>query len=104
MEGLLMREQIKEIVIKSLEELNEQLEEEKFSDVLEDTVIFGKNASLDSFDFVNLIVIIEGEIFDALGKSITIVSEKAFSKKYNPFATVGRIVDFIVDLLGSEQV
>lgn len=98
-----MKEKIKGIILKSLEELNCQLGEENSLVISESMTIFGKESSLDSFDFVNLMVIIEENLFQEMGKSITIVSEKAFSKKYNPFSNIERLTGFILELLESEE-
>jgi acyl carrier protein len=98
-----MQDKIKTIIMDSLNELNEQLDEDKKLTITDDMPIYGKNSMLDSFDFVNLIVIVEDRIFQELGKSVTIVSEKAFSKKYNPFSNVERLTGFIKELLESEE-
>lgn len=98
-----MKDKIKEIVLESLNELNEQLSDDRKLEVSDNMTIFGKESTLDSFDFVNLIVIVEDKLFEQYGKSITIVSEKAFSKKYNPFSNVERLTGFITELLESEE-
>lgn len=97
-----MKEKVKAIILNTMEELNEQLEDTKKLEISDENVIFGKSGKLDSLDFVNFMVMIEDNIFAELDRSITIVSEKAFSKKYNPFANVERLTDFIVELLESE--
>jgi len=62
-----------------------------------------KKGKLDSLDFTTLIIIIESNIFNKLGKNITIVNEKAFSKKYSPFKDVKSLIEFIIELLESEE-
>ena len=52
-----MQEKVKEIVKKSLEELNEQLDETLEYD--DDLRLIGKEAVLDSMSFVTLMTIIE---------------------------------------------
>ena len=92
-----MKERIKALVIESLEELKE-VNNVNF-ELKEDTVLLGEGAVMDSFDFVNFVAILEEKISNEFDKAITIVSEKAFSKKYSPFKTVDRIVDYIAELL-----
>lgn len=96
-----MKEKIKSMVIESLEELKE-MNNLKF-EINKNTVLLGDGAIMDSFDFVNFIAILEEKISDNLDKTVTIVSEKAFSKKYSPFKTIDRIVDYIIELLAEEE-
>lgn len=98
-----MKDQIKKIILDSITELNEQLEDEKKLPIDDNIPLFGRDGWLDSLDFVNLIVIIEDNIFNAFNKSITIVSEKAFSLKYNPFANVERLTQYIQNILAGED-
>jgi len=80
-----MKEKIKNILMDSLLEFNEETDDDKALEISENTILLDKKGNLDSLDFVTLVVIIESNIFNKLGKNITIVSEKAFSKKYSPF-------------------
>ena len=96
-----MKEKIKEFVIQGLEEIKE-LNGESW-DITDDTVIMGEGGILDSFSFVSLVADVEEKISDEFGKSITLVSEKAFSKKYSPFKTVDRIADFCIELMNEAE-
>ena len=46
---------------------------------------------------------VEEKIANEFDKTITLVSDKAFSKKYSPFKTVDRIVDYIIELLNEAE-
>ena len=96
-----MREKIKTLIISSLNELKET--NGMAFELKEDSVLLGENAIMDSFDFVTFIANVEEKIADEFNKSIVIVSEKAFSKKYSPFKTVDRIVDYIIELLNEAE-
>ena len=98
-----MKEKIKNIILDSLQEFNEEADEDKLLEVSESTILLDKQGTLDSLDFVTLVIIIESNIFNQLDKSITIVNEKAFSKKYSPFKDVESLIEFIVELLESEE-
>ncbi|CAN2039943.1 Carrier domain-containing protein [Candidatus Magnetomoraceae bacterium gMMP-15] len=98
-----MKENIKNIILKSLEELNKQLEDEKKLEITCNFKLFGNEGCLESISFVNLMFIIEDNIFEELGRNITIVSEKAFSKKYNPFRDIEKLSDFIVEMLEADS-
>lgn len=98
-----MKEKIQEIILDSLKEFNEEKGKDEVLEISKDTVLLDVNGKLDSLDFVTLIVIIENNIFNKIGKNITIVSEKAFSKKYSPFKNVNTMTEFIVELLENEE-
>ena len=98
-----MKEKIKNIVMDSLQEFNEETDDNKALEISENTILLDKKGKLDSLDFVTLVVIVESNIFNKLGKNITIVSEKAFSKKYSPFKNVNTMTEFITELLETEK-
>jgi acyl carrier protein len=98
-----MKEKIQEIILASLKEFNEEEDESNLLEVSKNTILLDKKGKLDSLGFVTLVVIIESNIFNKLDKNITIVSEKAFSKKYSPFKNVESLTEFIVELVESEE-
>jgi acyl carrier protein len=98
-----MKEKIKNIIIDSLQEFNEEVEKDKLLETSQNTILLDKKGKLDSLDFVTLVIIIESNIFNKLDKNITIVSEKAFSKKYSPFKDVESLTEFIAELLESGE-
>ena len=98
-----MREKVQEIILDSLKEFNEEKGKDEVLEISNDTVLLDIDGKLDSLDFVTLIVIIEDNIFKKIDKNITIVSEKAFSKKYSPFKNVNTMIEFIVELLETEK-
>ena len=98
------KDSVDEIIKESIEEMNTQLEEGKrLKTDDENDVIFGPDSPLDSLDFVNLMVIIEDTLFDKTGRDLTIVSDRAFSKKYNPFKNIERLSQYILELLKEED-
>lgn len=98
-----MKEKIQEIILDSLKEFNKEKAKDEVLEISNDTVLLDVNGKLDSLDFVTLIVIIENNIFDKIDKNVTIVSEKAFSKKYSPFKNIETLTEFIVELLETEK-
>ena len=90
---------IESIIINSIKELNEELPEDKQIELTSDVVLFGIGGKLDSLGLVNLLVIIEQNIEDNYGVSITIADEKAMSQKHSPFKTVSTLNKFIELLL-----
>lgn len=97
-----MEKTIKELIHESIIEFNDSGVSKKIS-TEENAYIFGENSELDSLGFVSFVVILEEKLFDLTGEDITIVSDKAFSKKYNPFKTVNQLEEFIVELLEEKK-
>jgi acyl carrier protein len=99
-----MEKQVKEIILNSLEEFNSQVENENLElEITEDTVLLGQKSNLDSLDFVSLVMIVEENIFDKLDQNITIASDKAFAKNYNPFERVDKLIKYVIELLKEEE-
>lgn len=96
-----MKEKIKKLVIDSLNELKETNNLD--FEIKDETILLGENSVMDSFDFVSFVSTLEEKIADEFDKSITVVSEKAFSKKYSPFKTIDRVSDYIIELLNEAE-
>lgn len=96
-----MKEKIKSLVVESLNELKEMngLDFE----LTDETILLGEDSVMDSFDFVSFVSTLEEKIADETGKTVSVVSEKAFSKKYSPFKTVDRITDYIMELMDGAE-
>ena len=93
-----MTENIKGIINEAISELNEQLDDDKKLEFDDNIELLGRDAAIDSMDFVTLITIIEELILDRLGKNIHIVSDKAFSMEKSPFHSIGTLTDFVEEL------
>lgn len=92
-------DKIRNIIIEAINELNEQMNEKDRIEITDTLVLMGNGSTIDSLDFVSLMVSIEDKIFNEYNKSITTVSEKAFSNKYNPFGSIDKLSSFIGTLL-----
>lgn len=79
--------------------LNEQFPAEKQLELKSDTILFGKDAKLDSLGLVNLIVLVEENVLDKFDQSITIADERAMSQKSSPFRTVQSLAEYMQKLL-----
>lgn len=96
--------EISELIVQAIKELNLGLPDDKKLKEDATAVIFGAEGGLDSIDFVSLMVIIEEKVLTKFDKAVTIASEKAFSLKYNPFANVPRLTEFLAVLLKETSV
>lgn len=92
------REQILEIIYKSLDEINDMSQAKNSIKNNPDTILFGKGSQLDSFGLVNLIIEIESKIDEAFDKAVTLADEKAMSQMNSPFRTINSLTDYIIKL------
>jgi len=88
-----LKELVKLSVQESLEDAN------IVYDDIDQIKLFGNEGVFDSLGFVTLMMNIEENVFDTYEKSITIVDEKAFSRKKNPFSTIKSLEIYIQELL-----
>ena len=90
-----MNNKVKDIVIKSINDFNEQLESDEILGVDENTILFGEGSTLDSLGLVNLIVSIEENIEEDLGITISLANEETISGESSPFSTVGTLITYL---------
>lgn len=93
---MVLEQKIVDALYGAIDELNEQLpEEKKIAKNLEAVL-----ATLDSLATVNLIVLVEQKVEERLEKSIVLVDEKSMSEvDVHPFQTVGSLVRYIATLV-----
>lgn len=99
-----MDKQIYNIIMKTIVNFNNENPEYKI-DVSKgiQTPLYGAEDTLDSLGLVTLVVSIEQDIEDELGKTIKIVSPKAMSQTTSPFLTIDTLVKFIVTLIEESE-
>ena len=91
--------EIKTLVFRAIDEINQQLPIEDHLEKSLDAVLLGINSKLDSLGLINLIVAVEQNIEDEFDVTITLADEKAMSQKHSPFRTVESLVNYIRLLL-----
>lgn len=92
-------DKIVELITKEIKDFNETLDCAINLDNGKDSVLFGQGSSLESVDFVSLIVNIEQAISDEFDKEISLVDVRAMSQKNSPFRTVGSLAEYISKVL-----
>ncbi len=93
-----MNEAIREIIYSAIGEVNATRVTNPIPAAPE-LKLFGENSSLDSIDFVSLIVLIEEQIDQKFSKKIQLVSNKAFSETVSPFQTVASLEKYLHEQL-----
>jgi len=91
-----------DIILESLNEINETFKDKKLKDISRKTQLFGSKGQLDSLGLVTLVALVESKISDKYNKSITIASEKAMSMKSSPFKSVLTLAKFVEELLNEK--
>jgi D-alanine--poly(phosphoribitol) ligase subunit 2 len=66
-----------------------------------ETPLFGSRGMLDSLGLVQLIVLLENQLEDRYGASLTLADDRALSEKRSPFRTVGTLSDYVMKRLTS---
>ena len=64
-----------------------------------DTPLLGGDSGMDSLTFVNLVVALEEQIQNNLGKAVVLVDENSMSLQEQPFQTVGTLTDYVERLV-----
>ena len=94
-----MQEKIEKIIIDTLKELNEELENEAFLNPNSKTKLYGGNGAMDSLALVSFIADLEDKISDEFEKDIILADEKAMSAKTSPFRNIESLTSYIKSLL-----
>ena len=89
------------LIYEAIDELNETLDEP--IEKSDSTQLFGSKSKLDSIGLVSLIVTVERLIEEKYDKTVTLASEKAFSRSSSPFRTVQTLSEYISELLAEED-
>ena len=94
-----MQEKIEKIIIDTLKELNEELENDSFINPNFKTKLYGGNGAMDSLALVSFIADLEDKISDEFEKDIILADEKAMSAKTSPFRNIESLTSYIKSLL-----
>ena len=94
-----MQEKIEKIIIDTLKDLNEELENEAFINPNSKTKLYGGNGAMDSLALVSFIADLEDKISDEFEKDIILADEKAMSAKTSPFRNIESLTSYIKSLL-----
>ena len=90
---MLTRDGVLEIILRALNNLNDEMGDDDKFDVTPTTKLFGADATLDSLALVSVIVDVEGDVSTALDRSISLTDDRAMSREISPFDDVGTLSD-----------
>ncbi len=95
---------ILELVYQVMDEMNEQFAGEKTMIKSEDTLLYGKNSSIDSLELINLIVLTEQMFEDKFNTHLVLADERALQMRNNPFENVRSFVNYIEMLCDEKRI
>ncbi len=90
---------IVELILTTIDEVNELLPADRQLERSVDTVVFGGDGKLDSLGLVTFIVAVEQKIAETFNVTVTLADEKAMSQRNSPFRNVGALAGYIKKLL-----
>ena len=96
---MITRSQILVIILNRLKFLGAELQKPALIEATEQTRLFGDKADLDSMGLVTLIADLEYDLQQNLGRTVSLVDEKAMSRLTSPFRRVDYLADYLVELL-----
>ena len=100
---MLTKENVLEIILRALQNLNDELGDDEKFEAGPTTPLFGANATLDSLALVSVIVDVEGDVSTALGRSISLTDDRAMSQEISPFDDVQTLLNYIMILVNEAK-
>ncbi len=97
------QKEVLKVIYDTVDEINLELEDGKKIDKSRSTDLYGGSGTLDSFQLVNFIVLIEEKIEDKLSITISLTDDKAVSQDHSPFRTIASLENYIIFLLGDNS-
>jgi hypothetical protein len=64
-----------------------------------DLPLIGEHAAVASMALVSFIADVESTLMDSYNLTITLVSERALSRKKSPFRTIDTLADYVLELI-----
>jgi acyl carrier protein len=96
---MLTEQAVQRIILRALDNLNEELDGDSKIAVGPDTCLFGPEAMLDSLSLVSVIVDVENAASEAAGFPIALTDDRAMSREVSPFNNVENLTAYIIELL-----
>jgi acyl carrier protein len=97
------KEELINIIYQSLDEVNEQLPDERQIQKSSEAALVGQAGGLDSLGFVNFIALVEEKCTQKYGVALSL-TEVLTSQDNNPFENVGKLADSLSQRLNNISV
>ena len=96
-----MQQDTLELVYAAIDEVNAQSNGEEVLRKAPDARLLGGENGVDSLTFVNLIVALEEQIQNRLGKLVVLVNEDSMAQRDHPFRTVGTLAKYAGEIVST---
>ena len=96
---MLSVDEVRKIIIDSLDALNEEKEASALIQVTHDTILLGSGSQLDSLDFILLVTDLEERLHSATGREIEVAAPLESFEDQNPFRSVSTLSEHIASNL-----
>lgn len=94
-----MLEDIQELVIKTIRDLELNVDNSILENLNVSTRLYGSNGILDSLGLVALVTDLEDAIYVKFSKSVVLADEKAMSQQTSPFRSIGSLSEYIMKVI-----
>lgn len=102
-DGAMMRDSLLQCIREGIEEINVTRDEKIPVEELDELNFYGEGGVFDSMLLINFLMIVEEKVVEQTGVSITIVSEKAVSRKVSPFSNASTLVAYLIEEIEEAQ-
>ncbi len=90
-----LRDKIEMLIFETLHELNLEREVSNKISITKATAMLGNNTSLDSLEFLNLVMSLEDKLREQLSMKVSLSHEDVLLSKHHPFKSVEALTNFI---------
>jgi len=97
------KQRVESLIVKSLQELNEVLDNRIIGPVDSETTIFGRKGALDSLGLVTLITDLEEKLEEEFDVFLVLADDRAMSQEKSPFHSVSSLGQYICMLIEEEK-
>jgi acyl carrier protein len=97
-----LQDRISSAIDKAIDDVNAQLPASSRLAKTPDTVLFGREAGLDSLGLVNLIVALEKHVEGSCGRAVSLSTPEVMLAADTPFASVQSLRDYLASVLQEE--
>lgn len=94
-----MLEDIQELVVKTIRDLDLNVDNSILENLNISTRLYGSNGILDSLELVALVTDLEDAIYVKFSKSVVLADEKAMSQQTSPFRSIGSLSEYIMKVI-----
>lgn len=101
---MINNEKVMQVVLKAIDDLNEQLPKEEKLKKSGDTVLFGRGGGLDSLRLISLVTTIEQNIEESFGVTATLLENVDALENDNPFETVKTLSYYVASILEKKTI